>query len=72
MPAPPALSAGRKTDPDSKGHLAFAQLPKLIKTPRPPALPVGGGDAAPGEGDDSDSAGYSENDEDSDALVVEP
>ena len=51
--------------------MAFAKLPKLIKTPRPPVLPVVGGDAAQGEaGDDSDSAG-SGSDVDSDAHLVE-
>ena len=71
MPALPVLSAGRKTDPDAKGHLAFAQLPKLVKTPRH-ALPAAGNTADAGEGNDSDSS-YDDNDSynnDSDAPLV--
>jgi hypothetical protein len=71
LPALPILSAGRKTDPDAKGHLAFAQLPMLVKTIRH-ALPAGNITDG-GEGNDSDSS-YSDDDSynnDSDAPLVD-
>ena len=72
MPALPILSKGRKISPDAKGRLAFAQLPKLGKTPRH-ALPAAGNTADAGEGNDSDSS-YDDNDSfnnDSDAPLVD-
>jgi len=63
LPALPTLSAGRTTDPDAKGHLAFAQLPTLVKTPRD-ALPVGDAD----EGDDIDSGDDLDSDDDAHLL----
>ena len=74
MPALPILSAGRKTDPDAKGHLAFAQLPKLVKTPRHALHAAAGNTADAGDGNDSDSS-YDDDDDscnnDSDAPLVD-
>ena len=74
LPALPILSKGRKISPDAKGRLAFAQLPKLVKTPRH-ALPAvaAGNTADAAEGNDSDSS-YDEHDSynnDSDAPLVD-
>ena len=73
LPELPVLSAGRKTDPDAKGNLAFAQLPKLVKTPRHALHAAAGNTADAGDGNDSDSS-YDDDDSwnnDSDAPLAD-